>query len=92
MTSGISLTDYTDYQKTVGNLALAGLGALRDLIGNRKRKVQILNGIDGVIEAGEMLVVLGPPGRCCYIQSQLGYNLIIFAAVVQLCSRRLREK
>lgn len=65
MTSGISLTDYTDYQKTVGNLALAGLGALRDLIGNRKRKVQILNGIDGVLEAGEMLVVLGPPGRYC---------------------------
>ncbi|XAO22858.1 hypothetical protein I312_101633 [Cryptococcus bacillisporus CA1280] len=54
-----------DYQKTVGNLPLAGLGALRDLIGNRKRKVQILNGIDGVLEAGEMLVVLGPPGSGC---------------------------
>ncbi len=25
--------------------------------------MQILNGIDGVLEAGEMLVVLGPPGR-----------------------------
>ncbi|WWD22190.1 hypothetical protein CI109_106681 [Kwoniella shandongensis] len=54
-----------DYQKTVGNLPLAALGALRDLIGNRKRKVQILNSMDGVLEAGEMLVVLGPPGSGC---------------------------
>lgn len=54
-----------DYQKTVGNLPLVGIGALRDLIGNRKRKVQILNNMDGVLEAGEMLVVLGPPGSGC---------------------------
>ncbi|KAK8846877.1 hypothetical protein IAR55_005967 [Kwoniella newhampshirensis] len=54
-----------DYQKTVGNLPLAALGSLRDLIGNRKRKVQILNSMDGVLEAGEMLVVLGPPGSGC---------------------------
>ena len=37
----------------------------RDLILGRKRKVQILNGIDGVLDAGEMLVVLGPPGSGC---------------------------
>ncbi|OWZ43068.1 ATP-binding cassette transporter [Cryptococcus neoformans var. grubii Br795] len=54
-----------DYQKTVGNLPLVGIGALRDLISNRKRKVQILNSMDGVLEAGEMLVVLGPPGSGC---------------------------
>ncbi|WVO17570.1 hypothetical protein L204_105267 [Cryptococcus depauperatus] len=53
----------SDAGKTVGNLPLAGLGALRDLVSNRKRKVQILNSMDGVLEAGEMLVVLGPPGR-----------------------------
>ena len=27
--------------------------------------MQILNGIDGVLESGEMLVVLGPPGSGC---------------------------
>jgi ABC-type multidrug transport system ATPase subunit len=31
----------------------------------RKRKVDILNSFDGVLEAGEMLVVLGPPGSGC---------------------------
>ncbi|WWC87080.1 uncharacterized protein L201_001966 [Kwoniella dendrophila CBS 6074] len=54
-----------DYQKTVANIPLAGLGAIRDLIGNRKRKVQILNSMDGYLETGEMLVVLGPPGSGC---------------------------
>jgi len=39
------------------------MGSLRDILSNRKRKVQILNGIDGVLESGELLVVLGPPGR-----------------------------
>lgn len=38
---------------------------VRDLVSSRKRKVQILNGVDGVLEAGEMLVVLGPPGSGC---------------------------
>lgn len=51
-----------DYQKTVGNLPLSLASTARDLISNRKRKVQILNGLDGVLESGEMLVVLGPPG------------------------------
>jgi ABC-type multidrug transport system ATPase subunit len=37
----------------------------RDLILKRKRKVHILSHIDGVLEAGEMLVVLGPPGSGC---------------------------
>ncbi|WVQ84203.1 hypothetical protein IAT38_006354 [Cryptococcus sp. DSM 104549] len=54
-----------DYQTTVGNIALYGFNALRDAIRNRKHKVQILNSIDGVLEAGEMLVVLGPPGSGC---------------------------
>lgn len=38
---------------------------MRDLVSNRKRKVQILKGVDGVLESGEMLVVLGPPGSGC---------------------------
>lgn len=53
-----------DYQKTIANIPLSLMSSIRDLVdSNRKRKVTILNGIDGVLEAGEMLVVLGPPGR-----------------------------
>lgn len=54
-----------DYQKTVGNLPLSLASAGRDLFSNRKRKVQILNGVDGCLDAGEMLMVLGPPGSGC---------------------------
>ena len=54
-----------DYQVTVSNLPLSLVSSARDIISNRKRKVQILSGIDGVLEAGEMLVVLGPPGSGC---------------------------
>lgn len=54
-----------DYQKTVGNMALYGYQTLRDKITGRKNRVNILNSIDGVVDAGEMLVVLGPPGSGC---------------------------
>ncbi|KAJ9113734.1 ABC multidrug transporter afr2 [Naganishia adeliensis] len=53
------------YQKTVGNVILSALGSIRDVISGRKRKVQIIDQFDGIIEAGEMLVVLGPPGSGC---------------------------
>jgi len=54
----------SDYQKTVANIPLSWGSAARDLVQtDRKRKVNILNSVDGVLEAGEMLVVLGPPGR-----------------------------
>jgi len=53
-----------DYQKTVSNLPLSWISAARGLVQtDRRRRVNILNGVDGVLEAGEMLVVLGPPGR-----------------------------
>ncbi|TXT15780.1 hypothetical protein VHUM_00283 [Vanrija humicola] len=54
-----------DYQKTVGNIFISGFQSLRDLATGRKRKVEILNDVDGVLDAGEMLVVLGPPGSGC---------------------------
>ncbi|WVQ84194.1 hypothetical protein IAT38_006345 [Cryptococcus sp. DSM 104549] len=54
-----------DYQKTVGNIFIYGLSLIRNLVTGRKRKVQILNKVDGVLESGEMLVVLGPPGSGC---------------------------
>lgn len=44
-------------------MPLSWAGAIKNKISGNKRKVQIINGIDGVLETGEMLVVLGPPGR-----------------------------
>lgn len=51
------------YQMTVGNAPWSIFGTLKDLIGGKKRKVDILKGFDGILDAGDMLVVLGPPGR-----------------------------
>lgn len=55
----------TDYQKSVGNVWLEGPGFARKLLGNKGRKIEILQSLDGLVEAGEMLVVLGPPGSGC---------------------------
>ncbi|EHL02868.1 putative ABC transporter CDR4 [Glarea lozoyensis 74030] len=73
-TSGLAFSDLnvhgygnpTDYQKSVGNVWLE----LPRLIGsvyrnNSQRKIEILRGFEGLVEAGEMLVVLGPPGSGC---------------------------
>ncbi|KAE8394955.1 ABC-2 type transporter-domain-containing protein [Aspergillus alliaceus] len=49
----------TDYQKTVGNSILSLL------MQRRKRGVDILRGFEGLVNAGEMLLVLGPPGSGC---------------------------
>lgn len=53
----------TDYQRTVLNLPLQALAMLRNLIAPRYRRVDILRGFDGLIDTGEMLLVLGRPGR-----------------------------
>ena len=55
----------TDYQKSVGNVWLEGPGFVRKIMGNKGRKINILQNLDGLVEAGEMLVVLGPPGSGC---------------------------
>lgn len=53
----------TDYQKSVGNIVFEVYGLARKLLGMSKpHKIDILQGLDGVVHAGEMLVVLGPPG------------------------------
>lgn len=57
----------TDYQKTVGNVLLE-IGTLLRWItqtGKQKIKIQILNGFDGLVDKGEMLLVLGRPGSGC---------------------------
>lgn len=55
----------SDYQKSVGNVWLEGPALLKKLKGDKGRKINILQGVDGLVEAGEMMVVLGPPGSGC---------------------------
>ncbi|KAL2823411.1 ABC-2 type transporter-domain-containing protein [Aspergillus cavernicola] len=55
----------TDYQKDVFNSVLQ-IGALaRAIMGTGKQQIQILRNFDGLVKAGEMLVVLGRPGSGC---------------------------
>lgn len=49
----------TDYQKSVGNSILSLMTQ------RRKRRIDILHGFEGLVNAGEMLLVLGPPGSGC---------------------------
>ena len=55
----------TDYQKTVGNYPLEVPGLARRFLGQGRRRVDILRNFEGLVRAGEMLVVLGPPGSGC---------------------------
>ncbi|KAI2486915.1 ABC transporter CDR4 [Pyrenophora tritici-repentis] len=55
----------TDYQKTVGNIWLDVVGMVKSFTGDKGRKIDILQKCDGLVESGEMLVVLGPPGSGC---------------------------
>jgi ATP-binding cassette, subfamily G (WHITE), member 2, PDR len=55
----------TDYQKTVGNYALDLVGLARRAMGHGPSRVDILRDCEGLVHAGEMLVVLGPPGSGC---------------------------
>ncbi|KAH6666409.1 putative ABC transporter [Halenospora varia] len=55
----------TDYQKSVGNVVLEGINLVRKHMGIGQRKIDILQNLDGLVESGEMLVVLGPPGSGC---------------------------
>ncbi|TVY18623.1 ZEB2-regulated ABC transporter 1 [Lachnellula arida] len=56
---------HSDYQKTVGNIFLEVGHLFRSLVGTGKQKVQILKGFDGIVENGQMLLVLGRPGSGC---------------------------
>ena len=72
-TAGISFTNLnvhgygtaTDHQKTVGNVLLDIPGVLKGLLTKGKgQRIDILRDFEGLVRDGEMLVVLGPPGRC----------------------------
>ncbi|KAF4629420.1 hypothetical protein G7Y89_g8725 [Cudoniella acicularis] len=55
----------TDYQKTVGNVFLELGRFFRYCMGTGKQRTQILKEFDGLVENGEMLLVLGRPGSGC---------------------------
>ncbi|KAI9000280.1 putative multidrug resistance ABC transporter [Gaertneriomyces semiglobifer] len=56
----------TDYQKTVGGVLTDVWATAKSLVGlGKPKKIQILRDFDGLVRAGEMLVVLGPPGSGC---------------------------
>ena len=55
----------TDYQKDVANVWLQIGAVVRKLLGTGKQKLQILRSFDGLVESGEMLLVLGRPGSGC---------------------------
>ena len=55
----------TDYQESVGNIGLQAFGMAASLIGSGPKRIDILRSFDGLVEAGEMLIVLGPPGSGC---------------------------
>ena len=52
-----------DYQKSVANVILHAFGLIRGLFGFGQRRIDILRDLEGLVHHGEMLVVLGPPGR-----------------------------
>ncbi|KAI5464892.1 ABC-2 type transporter-domain-containing protein [Mariannaea sp. PMI_226] len=55
----------SDYQKDVANVWLSAGQALARMTGNKGTQIDILRQFDGVVNSGEMLVVLGPPGAGC---------------------------
>ncbi|KAI9147172.1 ZEB2-regulated ABC transporter [Paramyrothecium foliicola] len=57
----------TDYQKDVGNVILGLPDMVTNLFAQNRgqRRIDIVQNFDGVVRAGEMLVVLGPPGAGC---------------------------
>jgi len=55
----------TDYQTSVGNIGLQVIGYAREFLRSRQQRIDILRGFDGLVRAGELLVVLGPPGSGC---------------------------
>ncbi|KAF6791702.1 ABC multidrug transporter [Colletotrichum sojae] len=56
----------TAYQETVGNAWwLNAVAGVRGLLHLKRQQVRILHNLEGVLNDGEMLCVLGPPGSGC---------------------------
>lgn len=54
----------TDYQKDVLNVLWRVPKLVVERLSNIRHKIQILRDFDGLVRPGEMLMVLGKPGRC----------------------------
>ncbi|RAH69716.1 putative ABC multidrug transporter [Aspergillus aculeatinus CBS 121060] len=54
-----------DYQMSVGNAVLKVPTLIRHLLGGKKKRIEILRDVDGLLLPGEQLCVLGPPGSGC---------------------------
>ena len=53
-----------DYQMNFANFWLKGTGWFRSILGLQKKvRIEILRDFEGIVHSGEMLVVLGRPGR-----------------------------
>lgn len=63
----------TDYQKDVMNVLWRAPLIAKEWISHRQQKIQILRDFDGLVHSGEMLLVLGRPGRqaCPFVPSSL---------------------
>jgi len=55
----------TAFQVNVGNIWLKVFSAVSSLLGKKGDQVQILQDFEGLLNKGEMLCVLGPPGSGC---------------------------
>ncbi|KAJ0109472.1 ABC-2 type transporter [Diaporthe amygdali] len=55
----------TDFQKTIGNIFIEGPATLQRFLGRDRKRINILQDLEGVVNNGEMLCVLGPPGSGC---------------------------
>lgn len=66
----------TDYQKDVLNSVLQIGHLFRLATGTGRQKIQILRNFDGLVKSGEMLVVLGRPGRYAHTISQIDIIVI----------------
>lgn len=62
--SAHGLGNPTDYQKTFGNYPLQLFKWAKRFVGKEtKTRIQILRDFEGLVKSGEMLLVLGRPGR-----------------------------
>lgn len=58
-----------DYQANVANIWLKGFGAIRRMLALwEKVRIYILRDFDGFVRSGEMVVVLGRPGRYVHLR------------------------
>ncbi|KAI6259789.1 hypothetical protein MCOR27_000739 [Pyricularia oryzae] len=55
----------TDFQKDVGNAVLEVGSMLGKVTGKKQHRIDILHNLEGLVQAGELLAVLGPPGSGC---------------------------